>query len=117
MTELDRPKMTHNEMIDTLKGLVFGTFDRTTAREREALDEAIKVLEQEPFINKPCVSSGVCEHDKNKVLDKIRAEIESCREDEEPHLCDYRYHRNEGLDMALNIIDNYKAGSEDKECR
>lgn len=30
---------------------------------------------QEPFINKPCVSSGVCEHDKQKVLDKIRAEI------------------------------------------
>jgi hypothetical protein len=48
MTELDKPKMTHNEMIDTLKGLVFGTFDRTTAREREALDEAIKALEQEP---------------------------------------------------------------------
>lgn len=47
MTELDIPKMTHNEMIDTLKEMVFGTFDRTTAREREALDEAIKVLEQE----------------------------------------------------------------------
>lgn len=48
-------------------------------------------------------------------LNKIRAEIESCREDEEPHLCDYRYHRNEGLDMALEIIDKYKAESEDKE--
>lgn len=35
-----------------------------------------RALEQEPFINKPCVSSGVCEHDKNKALDKIRAEIE-----------------------------------------
>ena len=34
------------------------------------------VTPQEPFINKPCVSSGVCEHDKQKVLDKIRAEIE-----------------------------------------
>ena len=31
---------------------------------------------QEPFINKPCVSSGVCEHDKQKILDTIRAEIE-----------------------------------------
>ena len=50
---------------------------------------------------------------KLDVLDKIRAEIESCREDEEPHLCDYRYHRNEGLDMALDIIDKYKAESED----
>jgi len=51
----------------------------------------------------------------NCILDKIRAEIESCREDEEPHLVDYRYCRNEGLDMALDIIDKYKAESEDKE--
>ena len=44
----------------------------------------------------------------NCILDKIIAEIESCREDEEPHLVDYRYYRNEGLDMALDIIDKYK---------
>lgn len=37
---------------------------------------SIEVLKQRPFINKPCVSSGVCEHDKNTVLDKIRTEIE-----------------------------------------
>ena len=43
-------KMTHDEMIDVLKGLVFGTFDRTTAKEREALDMAIQTLEQEPKI-------------------------------------------------------------------
>ena len=36
-------------------------------------DMAIKALEQEPFINKPCISSGVCEHDKNKVLDSRNA--------------------------------------------
>ena len=47
MTE-DTIKMTHDEMIDVLKGLVFGTFDRTTAKEREALDMAIELLEQEP---------------------------------------------------------------------
>lgn len=35
-----------------------------------------KALQQEPFINKPCVSEKVCEHDKQIVLDKIRAEIE-----------------------------------------
>lgn len=40
--------MTHDEMIDVLKDLVFGTFDRTTAKERKALDMAIKALEQEP---------------------------------------------------------------------
>lgn len=49
----------------------------------------------------------------NCILDKIRTEIESCREDEEPHLVDYRYYRNEGLDMALDIIDKYKAESEE----
>ena len=38
--------------------------------------DAIEALEQETFINKPCCISGeVCEHDKNVVLDKIRAEI------------------------------------------
>ena len=47
MTEQDTPKMTHDEMIDTLKGLVFGTFDRTTAKEREALDMAISALSTE----------------------------------------------------------------------
>lgn len=51
---------------------------------------------------------------KEPVLDKIIAEIESCREDAEPHLCDYRHHRNEGLEMALDIIDKYKAESEEK---
>lgn len=50
---------------------------------------------------------------RNCILDKIRTEIESCREDEEPHLVDYRYYRNEGLDMALDIIDKYKAESEE----
>ena len=41
----------------------------------ENLEAISKALDQEPFINKPCISNGVCEHDKNKVLDKIRAEI------------------------------------------
>lgn len=52
--ELDTPKMSHEEMIDTLKGLVFGTFDRTTVKEREALDMAIALLEQKPCDD--CVS-------------------------------------------------------------
>lgn len=44
MIEQNTPKMTHDEMIDALKGLVFGTFDRTTAKEREALNMAIMAL-------------------------------------------------------------------------
>lgn len=48
VTKMSKP-MNEEEMIDTLKGLVFGTFDRTTAKEREALDMAIKALEQQPI--------------------------------------------------------------------
>lgn len=47
MAELNTPKMTYEEVIETLKGLLFGSFDRTTAKEREALDRAIKILESE----------------------------------------------------------------------
>ena len=71
-----------------------------------ALDMAIKALEQEPFINKPCVSSGVCEHDKNEVLDKIKAEIL------EEHENAYAREDNDvayGLSVALDIIDKHKA--------
>ena len=45
--EMMTKPMEMEEVIDTLKGLVFGTFDRTTAKEREALDMAIKALEQQ----------------------------------------------------------------------
>ena len=54
----------------------------------------------------------------NCILNKIRTEIESCREDEEPHLCDSRYYINVGLDMALDIIDKYLESEENYElCR
>ena len=39
--------MSEEEMIDIIKGLVFGTFDKTTAIEREALDMFIKRLDQD----------------------------------------------------------------------
>ena len=79
----------------------------------EALEMAIKALGSwEKFSDK--VWKRAYARGCNDVLAMIRAEIESCREDEEPHLCDYRYHRNEGLDMALDIIDKYKAESEEE---
>ena len=73
----------------------------------EAYKMAIKALEQEPFINKPCVSSGVCEYDKNKVLDKIRAELHATAEMHEDG--DY-YLRDEWID---EYFDKYKAESEE----
>ena len=48
-------------------------------------------------------------------LDDIKAEIEQYRENEEPHLCDYRFYRNEGLDMALAVIDRHIGESKDAE--
>ena len=81
----------------------------------EILNLAIKALEQEPFINKPCVSSGVCEYDKNKVLDKIRAEIESITP--KAHIRTGKLSIDTELmiplDRVLKVIDKYKAESED----
>lgn len=41
----------------------------------EYTEEIIKALEQEPFINKACVSTNVCKHDKEVALNNIKAEI------------------------------------------
>ena len=76
------------------------------------------VTPQEPFINKPCVSSGVCEHDKNVVLDKIRAEIQALSP--KPTAFDVVDGNPikdavwETIADVLKIIDKYKAESEDK---
>ena len=61
----------------------------------------LETLEQESFINKPCVSDEVCEHDKNKVLDKIRAEID--RLHYHPKLDFIK--NDEVVEMVLDIID------------
>lgn len=74
------------------------------------IDFHCKPLDQEPFINKPCVSSGVCEHDKQKVLEKIRAEIEKAAD-----ISNRLQGISEiGLRKALKILDKYKAESEGK---
>ena len=65
------------------------------------IGETIKALEQEPFINKPCISVGICEHDKSIVLDRIRAEI-----------IELRGKQNVGVLECLDIIDKYKGDAE-----
>lgn len=62
---------------------------------------------QEPFINKPCVSSEVCEHDKQKILDKIRAEIRAYSIYVMP-----QHGRTIREADVLHIIDKYKAETE-----
>lgn len=61
-----------------------------TPEELEAVDNHIKSIsrstgvsfwnsDSESFINKPCISSGVCEHDKINTLNKLRDKIEKYR--------------------------------------
>ena len=44
--EMTTDNMSNEEIIDVLKGIVFNGFDRTTRKERQALDLAIKALEE-----------------------------------------------------------------------
>lgn len=67
--------------------------------------------DQEPFMNKPCISSKACEHDKEVVLGKIRAEIE---QNAYPIVHGVNNHEK-GMTLygVLQIIDKYKAESEE----
>lgn len=50
-SEMTTDNMSNEEVIEVLKGLVFGSFDRTTRKERQALDFAIKALEEHDKAN------------------------------------------------------------------
>ena len=105
--------MNREEAIDLLDNLIGFVEDNHGSDYDEALKIAIKALEQEPFLNKPCVSEKICEHDKNVVLDKIRTEIDQKQYDFMDDK-DYDEGIRFGLMLAYQIIDKYKAESEDK---
>ena len=111
--------MTKEEAIANLKTIMLAYIEPPPTKEQikiinDTFDMAIEALKEEPFINKPCVSTEACKYDKNKVLDKIRTEIEQKARPNElggrGNGKSIRY----GLCMALEIIDKYKAESEDK---
>lgn len=97
--------MTNSEAIKELKEMIkyeWGTYQTETAKKHvEALNMAIKALEKEP------------------ILDKIRAEIESQRKEvskkhsENGELQAFYNGLNDGLKDARDIIDEYKAESEE----
>lgn len=77
--------------------------------------EVIEALEQDPFINKPCISTGVCEHDKNVVLDKIGAEIEEYKSRQltlATGVDDLEKGKQIALEYVLAVLDKYKTESE-----
>lgn len=81
--------------------------DKTTI---DACKGAIKLLGQEPFINKPCIAHQVCHEDKVKVLDKIKAEIEQITD-----TMGVSYNQYISKIDVLKIIDKYKSESEDND--
>lgn len=66
----------------------------------------------QPFINKPCVSEGVCREDKIQVLDKIRAEIKGWQVDIHDNENDADKH-DFVFERIFEIIDENKAESEE----
>lgn len=63
----------------------------------------LELLDKEQFMNKPCISAGVCEHDKTQMLENLRAEIKALHNG-----CGLF---NDGVDATLKIIDKYRTES------
>lgn len=86
--------------------------DKLLLEVNKAICDNLKALEQEPFMNKACVSNKVCEHNKKVVLDNIRAEIEEVYR----HIT-YQENKNRkatwGLRKAMQVIDKYREESEE----
>ena len=59
-------EMTNEEAIEVLQQDIPCEHDTDLI---EAIDMAIKALEQEPFMNKPCISEGVCHDSAVQMLD------------------------------------------------
>lgn len=97
--------MTIEEAIKVLSYIADEMPSMECADWKEAISMAIKALKQEPFINKACVSTNACKHDKEIALNKIKAEIKHNSElftnkDGEDCLAIYE-------DDVIEIIDKY----------
>ena len=66
-------------------------------------EEYIKICDE------PCTELALAVRNGTP-LDNLTADLEALREPTEPHLVDYRYHRNDMLDMVLGVIEMYKRG-------
>ena len=104
--------MTKEEAIANLKTIMLAYIEPPPTKEQikiinDTFDMAIEALKEEPFINKPCVSTEACKYDKNKVLDKIRAEIEEARKWYEVSMDYIDAAKEQELGWVLEIIDKY----------
>ena len=67
----------------------------------------VVLKEKNPFINKPCISGGVCEHDKLQLLDRIKSDIEQ-KQNDYMDSKDYDNGVRFGLMLAYKTINKYK---------
>ena len=77
----------------------------------EDVTRLLSLGQQSSFINKPCISEGVCREDKIQVLEKIRAEIEQIR----LHKAEFLTSDGKACvdsQEVFNIIDKYRVESE-----
>ena len=73
-------------------------------------------LEQEPFINKPCVSEKICEHDKNVALNNIKKEIrEWYWQSDKQKLAEDPCVVDAMIDLFVRTINKYIQESENNE--
>jgi hypothetical protein len=112
------------EFVQKLENETMGLQSWQKALLYQVMDDCHSVTPQEPF--KPMVEIDLYSVIKQKyierdVLDKIRAEMESRREEvskkhseNDDSLQVYYFGLNDGLKDARDILDKYKAGSEDK---
>ena len=87
-----------NVLSDALKGVFVEHEDVA-----EKILSKVPSVTPQPFINKPCVSEGVCREDKIQVLDKIRTEIKAMSGDVET------------LSDVLDVIDKHLQEIESEE--
>ena len=81
--------------------------------EAQVLLDALEKDGKEPFINKPCISEGVCHEDKVNVLEKIKWVINDMGIE---YLNQDKYTEKDVICQVLAVIDRYiKAESEDAE--
>lgn len=80
--EMTTDNMSNEEVIEVLKGIVFGGFDRTTLKERQALDLAIKALEEGPQdcsnckrYDFPYFEIKIDKEQMQEFVDKAKAEV------------------------------------------
>ena len=90
--------------IDFLRNTAQGKKKSLNLLEKVVKGELEEIRAEEPFINKPCISEGVCKVDATKMLEHIDEEVKSLFE---PDDFDNSGCYNEALTDVLEILNSH----------